>query len=596
MFKKLHINYFFFSVWFLILFAFSFLHISNVQNKLLFITHSFAQILLEISVFCIALSLLEKFSRVQKFFSGLLFFILFFHILNLFMVKLMDTSIAYALKMIFGDGLQSLLLNLEAMDINYAMLFCVIITLFLLPVIGGIFYHYSNKVSQKKPFYISIKTFFIVFLTLIAIEFSCEKIAIQKDFNSYLSYKNRLPLTETFLSSSVRLFPIKNFKRTKSEAAMAELLSKKNLSLKKSPNIFIFVIESFRKDAINAEATPTLQKFKEKNIFFNQSFSAANGSHLSWFSIFYSHYPLSWNHYQKNWKNGSTPLKILKSLDYKIKVFSSADLAYFDMDKTLFGEKRQLADEFTMFEEKKSHERDFQAFEKLKKSIDGKTNKNLFVVFLDSTHSEYNYPKNILKFGPTCQSINYFDFLFSKRNLPLLKNRYLNSVNYLDDLFKDFFEHLKKNNMYEDSIIVLTADHGEEFYEDGSLFHGTHLNEYQTNVPILYKIPHNEKPAEKITSQVDIFPTILHYLTGRVDFDDLLDGQSIFHPYKKNFSITGSQNGKNAPKEFVIHDGEKKIIAHLDGEDLKVTAFQDRFGNDLQEKIDEKSFDVFIEK
>ncbi len=45
------------------------------------------------------------------------------------------------------------------------------------------------------------------------------------------------------------------------------------------------------------------------------------------------------------WKHGSVPLQILKDLGYKIRIYSSADLRYFNMDELLFGQDRQLIDQ-----------------------------------------------------------------------------------------------------------------------------------------------------------------------------------------------------------------------------------------------------------
>lgn len=596
MFKKININYFFFSLWFLLLAGISFFHLPFVQDKTFFIFHSITQIMLEILTMVMLLSIFEKYlPKFKKIFSGLLFFILFFHIINLFMVKLMDSSIFFALNMVFGDGIKSIFTNFRAMDINSLMLGCIIGGLVFIPLFGAVIYHYFSKLSLKKPLYVSLKSFLAVFLAFVLLEFTCEKIIIKQPFNTYLSYINKLPLANSYLVPKNQIFKINNPKKPKLETEVAKIIEKKALSLKKHPNIFIFVIESFRKDSISSSTTPTLQKFKKENISFTNSFAGANGSHLSWFSIFYSQFPLNWNYYQKEWKGGAVPLKILKSLDYKINVFSSAGLNYFNMDKTIFGHNFELA-KVVQFEDKNANVRDQKAFDMLKENLQ-KDDKNLFVVFLDSTHSEYSSPNTISpKFAPVSQGINYFDFLFSSKDLPLLKNRYLNSLNYLDNLFKNFFDHLKKLGLYDDAIIVITADHGEEFYENGSLFHGTHLNHYQTNIPIIYKIPDEKYTREKITSQVDIFPTILHHLTGRVDFDDLFDGQSIFNNQKKSFSIVGSQNGGNLPENFVIYYQDRKIVTQKEEDNLKIIAVKDLDDNDLDEKANEHSFDIFIEK
>jgi len=78
------------------------------------------------------------------------------------------------------------------------------------------------------------------------------------------------------------------------------------------------------------------------------------------------------------------------------------------------------------------------------------------------------------------------------------KKRYWNSCAWVDHQIKGFIEFLITNNKFEDSIIVITGDHGEEFNEHGNFFHNTNLFPEQTAVPILIKWPKGTKtPAHQ---------------------------------------------------------------------------------------------------
>ena len=46
-------------------------------------------------------------------------------------------------------------------------------------------------------------------------------------------------------------------------------------------------------------------------------------------------------------------------------------------------------------------------------------------------------------------------------------NSYKNSVNYIDSLVSKIFKKLKHEELFENSIVVLTADHGSEKYDMG---------------------------------------------------------------------------------------------------------------------------------
>src|SRR5690606_16912864 len=89
----------------------------------------------------------------------------------------------------------------------------------------------------------------------------------------------------------------------------------------------------------------------------------------------------------------------------------------------------------------------------------------VFLIFWDSTHFDYNWPKNWTpKFTPFAKEFAYFKAFYSKKHIELIKNRYRNAVHYIDFLFGKFWEHLPRK---EEAIVIVTGDHGEEFFEHG---------------------------------------------------------------------------------------------------------------------------------
>jgi hypothetical protein len=254
---------------------------------------------------------------------------------------------------------------------------------------------------------------------------------------------------------------------------------------------------------------------------------------------------------QHSWEGGSIPLRMLKQAGYKINVFASSNIQTFHMDKLIFGHDHQLIDFLHECQGSRSAaECDAHAMDRMMQRIEPEGNLNL--IFLDSTHSKYSVPDDFaVKFEPTVTDFNYLDL--SPEMLEMIKNRYRNSISYVDTLFASFFQNLKERGLYEDAINAVTADHGEEFFEDGAMFHGMHLNEYQTSVPLYYKFQKNRwEPKTNFTTHMDIFPSILHYLSARSDFAELFDGQSIFASGRWPYRIVVMQNGSFHPKEFKI--------------------------------------------
>nr|WP_232374051.1 sulfatase-like hydrolase/transferase [Leptospira chreensis] len=93
------------------------------------------------------------------------------------------------------------------------------------------------------------------------------------------------------------------------------------------------------------------------------------------------------------------------------------------------------------------------------------------------------------------------------------------AVSAFDAELGNIISELKSRGIYDEAIIILTADHGEALYEDvHGQGHGEHLRgEAVTHVPLFIKFPksRNETKADHeffgITSSVDIYPTLMEY-------------------------------------------------------------------------------------
>jgi len=96
----------------------------------------------------------------------------------------------------------------------------------------------------------------------------------------------------------------------------------------------------------------------------------------------------------------------------------------------------------------------------------------------------------------------------------LLVSQYDGEIRYLDHCLGLLFEKLKTLNIYENTLIIITSDHGEAFGEHALLFHDRVLYEEVLRVPLIIKYPYSSRRGviEKQVSLVDLFPTILSLL------------------------------------------------------------------------------------
>jgi len=85
---------------------------------------------------------------------------------------------------------------------------------------------------------------------------------------------------------------------------------------------------------------------------------------------------------------------------------------------------------------------------------------------------------------------------------------------YTDRYLGELFRFLRGNGLWEKSAIILTADHGEEFFERGHIGHNVNLDWGAIHVPLMIKMP-GAGPSGLIREPVelvDLYPTILELL------------------------------------------------------------------------------------
>jgi arylsulfatase A-like enzyme len=104
-----------------------------------------------------------------------------------------------------------------------------------------------------------------------------------------------------------------------------------------------------------------------------------------------------------------------------------------------------------------------------------------------------------------------FDFE-NPTDLKRLQSLYDEEILQLDHWFASVFRFLKENGLYENTAIIVTADHGEAFKEHGEIFHRT-LNREVLWVPLIVRAP-GMKPGRSpaIAQAIDIVPTVLDLL------------------------------------------------------------------------------------
>jgi len=91
---------------------------------------------------------------------------------------------------------------------------------------------------------------------------------------------------------------------------------------------------------------------------------------------------------------------------------------------------------------------------------------------------------------------------------------YKGEIEYMDRHFGKFLDELKRLGTYDNTVIILVGDHGEEFGEHGGFWHGTTLYDEQIHVPFIVKWQKGKplaRPDERdsVVRLIDVTPTLL---------------------------------------------------------------------------------------
>lgn len=108
--------------------------------------------------------------------------------------------------------------------------------------------------------------------------------------------------------------------------------------------------------------------------------------------------------------------------------------------------------------------------------------------------------------------MTFFD-LNKPEDRKFFKEQYVDSVGYLDQQLGDVFKFLDNSPLGKKTIVILTSDHGEEFFEHGKLSHINDLYQELISVPLMIKIPGVwSKEITGLSQAIDLAPTILDLL------------------------------------------------------------------------------------
>jgi arylsulfatase A-like enzyme len=105
---------------------------------------------------------------------------------------------------------------------------------------------------------------------------------------------------------------------------------------------------------------------------------------------------------------------------------------------------------------------------------------------------------------------------FSDDELEYISSLYDGCINYVDDVLASLFDLLREVGLWDDTVVVVLSDHGEEFAERGRLLHSEIRGfEEIAHIPLMLKLPDSQLGGRRVShlaAMVDVMPTLLDVL------------------------------------------------------------------------------------
>ncbi|MCA9511778.1 MAG: sulfatase [Myxococcales bacterium] len=168
----------------------------------------------------------------------------------------------------------------------------------------------------------------------------------------------------------------------------------------------------------------------------------------------------------------------------------------------------------------------------------------------------------------------------SEAELDFVLSQYDGEIRATDELLGRFFSLLRARGLWDDALVIVTADHGEEFFDHGQKGHKNNLYAETVHVPLFVKYPRGTGPAAgtrdaRLASLVDVAPTVLDVagVPRALRPDVPLDGRSLLAPPDPARAIflellstwylqRGSRVDVDVERFWAAMRGDEKLVVH----------------------------------
>ena len=319
-------------------------------------------------------------------------------------------------------------------------------------------------------------------------------------------------------------------------------LQKEKMNPDSLPNIIFILIDSWNTRSLTAECMPNAYQFAQQNQWFSNHVSGSNGTRSGVFSLFFG---LSCYYWESFDPAHIQPLfiKRLQELGYEIQTYPSATFADPPFGRVIFGGVPGI---HTETKGNTPLERDTRIAEEFISDSQQhkKSGKPFFsFLFFDLPHS-FELPADKNKhFQPAWAYADYTK-LNNKMDPTPFWNLYRNCCYQDDKMIGRVLKAIDDEGMADNTIVVLTGDHSQEFNENHRNYwgHNSNFSIHQTGVPLVCHFPGQSAARHNYrTTHYDLVPTLMHdYLGVRNPVGDYSMGKLLNDSTPRLWHIVGS--------------------------------------------------------
>lgn len=347
----------------------------------------------------------------------------------------------------------------------------------------------------------------------------------------------------------------------------------------KLKDILILTVEGFNPSLVDAETMPFYTSLEKKGIVGRNHYSVANITLYGILGLLFGE-PL--NFYESADGNADSPfVDLLARHGYTSRVISTDLSNYRHMTNYMRNFTNPWMDRENWW--------DLSAPIAEELAQDGP---NFVLSYYNGTHYPYQHDDKYRRFLPEVPK----DFIYSSDNLhknkEKIRNRYRNCLLEADAWLK----HLMSRIDLDRTVIVITGDHGEEFFENGRLSHASNLGEPQIRTPFLMLAPGAEpKVIEGRTSHLNIMAAAL--AMAGLGNEKQTPNDSALHALSSDTAIVVHSNGIRLPNRWAIitKDRKSEVTADSEGK-LRITALYDLADRKIDYRSDRAAWRENLEK